>query len=68
LFDVENGGGIWSSAAKAVEDIRLVNDSALSGAMHFKITKEQLEQLAHGVKRLHEVTEKLCKEKIDSFG
>ena len=41
----------------------MVNDSALSGAMHFKITKEQLEQLAHGVKRLHEVTEKLCKEK-----
>ena len=35
---------------------------------HNKITKEQLEQLAHGVKRLHEVTEKLCKEKIDSFG
>ncbi len=43
-------------------------DLALSGAMHFKITKEQLEQLAHGVKRLHEVTEKLCKEKIESFG
>jgi predicted nucleotidyltransferase/HEPN domain-containing protein len=46
-------------------------DYAYIGArydMHFKITKEQLEQLAHGVKRLHEVTEKLCKEKIDSFG
>ena len=35
---------------------------------NFKITKEQLEQLAHGVKRLHEVTERVCKEKIDSFG
>ena len=37
-------------------------------AMGFKMTKEQLEQLAHGVKRVHEVTEKLCEEKIESFG
>ncbi len=43
-------------------------DLAVPEAMGFKITKEQLEQLAPCVKRLHEVTEKLCKEKIDSFG
>jgi HEPN domain-containing protein len=34
---------------------------------HYKITKEQLEQLAPCVKKLHEVTEKACKEKIESF-
>jgi predicted nucleotidyltransferase len=34
---------------------------------HYKITKEQLEQLAPCVKILHEVTEKICKEKIKSF-
>jgi HEPN domain-containing protein/predicted nucleotidyltransferase len=33
----------------------------------YEITKEQLEQLAPCVKKLHEVTEKICKEKIDSF-
>ncbi len=35
--------------------------------MHYKITKQQLEQLAPCVKKLHEVTEKVCKEKIESF-
>jgi predicted nucleotidyltransferase/HEPN domain-containing protein len=34
---------------------------------HYKITKEQLEQLAPCVKKLHEVTERICKEKIESF-
>jgi len=34
---------------------------------HYKITKEQLERLAPCVQKLHEVTEKNCKEKIDSF-
>ena len=34
---------------------------------HYKITKEQLEQLAPCVKKLHEVTERVCKEKIESF-
>ena len=46
-------------------------DYAYIGArydMHFEVTKEQLEQLAPCVKRLHEVTKKLCEEKIDSFG
>ena len=35
--------------------------------MHYKITKHQLEQLAPRVKKLHEVTERICKEKIESF-
>ena len=45
-------------------------DYAYIGArydMHYKITKQQLEQLAPCVKKLHEVTEKLCREKINSF-
>jgi len=45
-------------------------DYAYIGArydMHYKITKEQLEQLAPCVKKLHEVTERNCKEKIESF-
>ncbi len=33
----------------------------------YKITKKQLEQLGPCVKKLHEVTEKACKEKIESF-
>jgi hypothetical protein len=33
----------------------------------YKITKEQLEQLGPCVKKLHEVTERVCKEKIESF-
>ena len=45
-------------------------DYAYIGArydMNYKITKEQLEQLAPCVKKLHEVTERICKEKIESF-
>ena len=45
-------------------------DYAYIGArydIHYKITKQQLEQLAPCVKKLHEVTEKPCKEKIESF-
>ncbi len=34
---------------------------------HYKITKEQLEQLAPCVRKLHELTERICKEKIGSF-
>ncbi|MFC1676699.1 HEPN domain-containing protein [Planctomycetota bacterium] len=33
----------------------------------YKITKEQLEYLAHRIKKLHEITEKICKDKIESF-
>jgi len=45
-------------------------DYAYIGARYdrsYKITKEQLEQLAPCVQKLHEVTEKICKEKIESF-
>jgi len=45
-------------------------DYAYIGARYdreYKITKEQLEQLAPSVKKLHEVTERICKEKIESF-
>jgi len=33
----------------------------------YEITKEQLEYLAQRIKKLHELTEKICKAKIDSF-
>ncbi len=33
----------------------------------YKITRQQLEQLSPCVKELHEVTERICKEKIESF-
>ncbi|HDY66032.1 MAG TPA: hypothetical protein ENH84_07375 [Phycisphaerae bacterium] len=33
----------------------------------YKITKQQLEQLARGVWKLYEVTEKICAVEIDSF-
>ena len=45
-------------------------DYAYIGARYdreYKITKEQLEQLAPCVKKLHEVTEKICVAKIESF-
>ena len=45
-------------------------DYAYIGARYdrgYKITKEQLEQLSPCVQKLHEVTEKICKEKIESF-
>ena len=34
---------------------------------NYTITKEQLEYLASRIKKLHEVTERICKEKINSF-
>ncbi len=46
-------------------------DYAYIGArydMHYKITKQQLEQLSPCVKKLHEVTEHICKKKIKGFG
>ncbi len=45
-------------------------DYAYIGArydINYRITKEQLEQLSPCVKQLHEVTERICKAKIDSF-
>jgi hypothetical protein len=35
--------------------------------MHYKITMKQLERLAPYVKKLHELTEKICVAKIESF-
>jgi len=34
---------------------------------HYKITKQELEQLAPCVRKLHEVTARICKEKIESL-
>jgi len=45
-------------------------DYAYMGARYdreYKITKQQLEQLAPCVQKLHEVTEKICTDKIESF-
>ena len=45
-------------------------DYAYIGARYdreYKITRQQLEQLAPCVKKLHEVTERICKEKIEGF-
>ena len=45
-------------------------DYAYIGARYdreYKITKQQLEQLAPCVQKLHEVTERICKKKIESF-
>ena len=45
-------------------------DYAYIGARYdreYKITKQQLEQLAPCVKKLHKLTERICKEKIESF-
>jgi len=33
----------------------------------YKITRQQLEYLAQRIKKLHELTEKICKAKIESF-
>ena len=45
-------------------------DYAYIGARYdreYKITKQQLEQLAPCIKKLHKLTEHICKEKIESF-
>ncbi len=63
--------GILPRATEEEKNLFELLDYAYIGArydMNFEVTKEQLEQLAPCVKRLHEVTERLCKEKIDSFG
>jgi len=51
--------------------LQLKQDESVIGArydMHYKITKEELEQLSPCVKKLHEVTERICVAKIESFG
>ena len=45
-------------------------DYAYIGARYdreYKITKQQLKKLSKYVSKLHEITEKNCKKKIDSF-
>jgi len=57
---------------KTEEQDELFNllDYAYIGARYdpnYKITKKQLTQLAPCVKKLHQLTEKICKQKIKSF-
>ncbi len=62
--------GILPRATDKEKELFELLDYAYIGArydMHYKITKEQLEQLAPCVQKLHEVTERICKEKIESF-
>jgi len=52
------------------EELFNLLDYAYIGARYdpdYKITKEQLEQLSPCVRKLHEITEKVCKGKIESF-
>ena len=61
---------IFPRETEEQEELFNLLDYAYIGARYdpdYKITKQQLEQLAPCVKKLHEVTEKICKEKIDSF-
>ena len=57
----------WTDAEK---DLFELLDYAYIGARYdreYKVTKEQLEILATCIKKLHEVTERVCKEKIEGF-
>jgi len=62
--------GILPRETESQKELFELLDYAYIGALydrHYKITKDQLEQLAPCVSKLHEVTERICKEKIDSF-
>jgi hypothetical protein len=62
--------GIIPRETESQKELFELLDYAYIGARYdrsYKITKEQLEQLAPCVRKLHEVTEKICKEKIESF-
>jgi HEPN domain-containing protein len=62
--------GLIPRESESQKELFELLDYAYIGARYdreYKITKEQLEQLAPCVKKLHEVTEKICKEKIESF-
>ena len=62
--------GILARETEEEKELFELLDYAYIGARYdrnYKITKEQLEQLAPCVKELHEVTERICREKIDSF-
>ena len=61
---------IFPMETQQQQDLFELLDYAYIGARYdkdYKITKEQLEQLAPCVRKLHEVTEKICKERIESF-
>jgi len=62
--------GILPRETESQKELFELLDYAYIGArydLHYKITKKQLEQLAPCVKKLHEVTEKICAAKINSF-
>ena len=62
--------GIIPREDKSQKELFELLDYAYIGARYdreYKITKEQLEQLAPCVKKLHEVTERICKKKIELF-
>ncbi len=63
-------GDILPNKTKEQKKLFELLDYAYIGARYdnqCKITKEQLIQIGLCVKKLHEVTEKCCKNKIDSF-
>jgi predicted nucleotidyltransferase/HEPN domain-containing protein len=62
--------GLIPRESESQKELFELLDYAYIGARYdrdYKITKEQLEQLAPCVKKLHEVTERICVAKIDSF-
>ena len=62
--------GIIPRESESQKELFELLDYAYIGARydrHYKITKEQLELLGPCVKKLHEVTERICAAKIDSF-
>jgi HEPN domain-containing protein len=62
--------GLIPRESESQKELFELLDYAYIGARYdreYKITKEQLEQLAPCVQKLHEVTERICKEKIESF-
>ena len=61
---------IFPRETEEQEELFDLLDYAYIGARYdpeYKITRQQLEQLAPCVKKLHEVTKRICKEKIESF-
>ena len=62
--------GLIPRESESQKELFELLDYAYIGARYdrsYKITKEQLEQLAPYVQKLHTVTEKICTEKIKSF-
>jgi HEPN domain-containing protein len=62
--------GLIPRESESQKELFELLDYAYIGArydIHYKITKQQLEQLAPYVKKLHEVTRAVCEKKIKSF-